>query len=75
MAYSTKIPTEVIKFFKEHASTVSTNGSNYYFFPFWIKEIGDGCVEMHSLGNLPDELVSAIYLFRENGFIPSLPKE
>ncbi len=72
MAHKTKIPDEVLKFFKEQSTIVSTAGHNYYFFPFWVKDIGDGTMEMHPLGNLPDELVSAIVNFRKSGFEPNL---
>ncbi len=72
MAEKTKIPDEVIKFFKENATVVSTAGANYYFFPCWVKDVGDGIVEMHHLGNLPEELISAIVTFREGGFEPKL---
>lgn len=46
-------------------TSLLVNGSTYHFFPYWIKDIGNGEVELYGLDGLPQELRDAIGMMRE----------
>lgn len=63
-----KFNNEVMAFIKGHTTSLQINGHTWHHFPFWMKDMGDGTVEIYSFEKLPEEVKSAIKLFREAGF-------
>jgi len=60
----TKLHPEVIKFFKEQGTVVDADQSQYLYYPFWIKTLPNGEVEIIQWDDMPVELKSLILEMR-----------
>lgn len=63
-----KLSDEVIAFVKGHSTSLQVADRTWHYFPFWLKDMGDGTVEVYSFEKLPEQVKSAIEAFREHGF-------
>lgn len=58
---TTNLHPEVLKFFKEQGTVIDTTDSNLYlYYPFWIKVLPDGLVEIVQWNHMPNDLKEMI---------------
>ena len=58
---TTNLHPEVLKFFKEQGTVIDTTDSNLYlYYPFWIKVLPDGLVEIVQWDHMPNDLKEMI---------------
>lgn len=67
----TNLHPEVIKFFKEQGTVLDSgfNDEMYLYYPFWLKTLPDGKVEIIDWDKVPDNLKELITDKRESGIV------
>jgi len=57
---------EVLKFFKEQGAVVRNQDGYYLYYPFWLKTLPDGNVEVVQWDKMPEDLKETILANRHN---------
>jgi len=65
---TTNLHPEVIKFFKSNGILLDDGHHKYVYYPFWLKILGDGLVEVVQWDNVPDDLKELI-IEKRNGHV------
>lgn len=61
-----KYPSPDCQFIEANAAKVPINGEEWYYFPFWMKKVGEGLFEPTSWDNLPQYLKEEILQQRQS---------